>query len=88
MPRCHFFADAANGRAGRNIRSVYKDPVADANPQCIFDIGVAGPIAGFIALLPVAIAAYATMSFGSTHDIQAGNISPITFSEPLIIEDL
>jgi membrane-associated protease RseP (regulator of RpoE activity) len=44
--------------------------------KAIFDIGVAGPIAGFIALLPVAAAAYATMTFGSTHDIQSGNISP------------
>ena len=54
--------------------------------RAIFDIGVAGPIAGFIALLPVAAAAYATMSFGSAHDIQLGNISPISFSEPLLLK--
>ena len=54
--------------------------------KAIFDIGVAGPIAGFIALLPVAVAAYVTMSFGTMDDIQAGNISPITFSEPLLLK--
>ena len=54
--------------------------------RAIFDIGVAGPIAGFIALLPVAVAAYATMTFGSTHDLQSGNISPISFSEPLLLK--
>jgi membrane-associated protease RseP (regulator of RpoE activity) len=54
--------------------------------RAVFDIGVAGPIAGFIALLPVAVAAYATMQFGTMDDIQAGNISPISFSEPLLFK--
>lgn len=54
--------------------------------RAVFDIGVAGPIAGFIALIPVAIAAYATMRFGTLDDIQAGNISPISFSEPLLLK--
>jgi membrane-associated protease RseP (regulator of RpoE activity) len=56
--------------------------------RAVFDIGVAGPIAGFIALLPVAAAAYATMHFGTVEDIQAGNISPIVFSEPLLFKIL
>jgi membrane-associated protease RseP (regulator of RpoE activity) len=54
--------------------------------RAVFDIGVAGPIAGFIALLPVAVAAYATMQFGTIDDINAGNISPISFSEPLLFK--
>ncbi len=54
--------------------------------KAVFDIGVAGPIAGFIALIPVAIAAFATMTFGTAKDIELGNISPITFSEPLFFK--
>lgn len=54
--------------------------------RAVFDIGVAGPIAGFIALIPIAIAAYAKMTFGTIADIQAGNISPISFSEPLLLK--
>lgn len=33
--------------------------------KAVFDIGVAGPIAGFVALLPVAILAYGTLEFGA-----------------------
>jgi len=54
--------------------------------RAVFDIGVAGPIAGFVALLPVAVLAYATMTFGTLADVQAGNISPISFSEPLLLK--
>ena len=54
--------------------------------RAVFDIGVAGPIAGFIALLPVTAAAYATMQFGTAADLAAGNISPISFSEPLLFK--
>jgi membrane-associated protease RseP (regulator of RpoE activity) len=54
--------------------------------RAVFDIGVAGPIAGFIALLPVAAAAYGTMQFGTMDDIRAGHISPISFSEPLLFK--
>jgi membrane-associated protease RseP (regulator of RpoE activity) len=54
--------------------------------RAVFDIGVAGPIAGFIALLPIAAAAYATMEFGTMADIQAGNVSPLSFSEPLLFK--
>ena len=56
--------------------------------RAVFDIGVAGPIAGFIALIPIAIAAYATMSFGTMSDIDLGNVSPIVFSEPLLFKFL
>lgn len=56
--------------------------------RAVFDIGVAGPIAGFIALIPVAMVAFATMSFGTMADIEAGNVSPISFSEPLLFKIL
>ena len=54
--------------------------------RAIFDIGVAGPIAGFIALLPVAVAGVCDDEFGTADDIQAGNISPISFSDPLLLK--
>ena len=54
--------------------------------RAVFDIGVAGPIAGFIALLPVAVAAFVTMQFGTVADVEAGNIAPISFSEPLLFK--
>jgi membrane-associated protease RseP (regulator of RpoE activity) len=54
--------------------------------KAVFDIGVAGPIAGFVALIPVAIVAFSTMTFGTVADIQAGNVSPISFSEPLFFK--
>ena len=56
--------------------------------RAVFDIGVAGPIAGFLALIPVAIAAFATMKFGTAQDIQLGNVSPISFSDPLFFKAL
>jgi len=54
--------------------------------RAVFDIGVAGPIAGFVALIPVAIAAFMTMRFGTLEDIQLGYVSPIAFSDPLLIK--
>jgi membrane-associated protease RseP (regulator of RpoE activity) len=54
--------------------------------RAIFDIGVAGPIAGFIALLPVAIIAVATIEATST----AAPLPPesIVFSDPLLMKFL
>jgi membrane-associated protease RseP (regulator of RpoE activity) len=54
--------------------------------RAVFDIGVAGPIAGFLALIPIAVVAYATLEFGTQADIVAGHVSPIEFSEPLFIK--
>jgi membrane-associated protease RseP (regulator of RpoE activity) len=51
--------------------------------KAIFDIGVAGPIAGFIALLPVAVLGVATMQTASPEQIQQ---SPINFADPLLIK--
>ena len=52
--------------------------------RAIFDIGVAGPIAGFIALLPVAIIGVSTMQ-----TVPAGTPIPtdtIVFADPLMMK--
>jgi membrane-associated protease RseP (regulator of RpoE activity) len=54
--------------------------------KAVFDIGVAGPIAGFIALMPVTALAIATMRFGTLADVENGNISPIVFLDPLFFK--
>jgi membrane-associated protease RseP (regulator of RpoE activity) len=55
--------------------------------RATFDIGVAGPIAGFIALIPIAIIGYATMQIVPAQDIPA-NITGLAFSEPLLLKFL
>jgi membrane-associated protease RseP (regulator of RpoE activity) len=52
--------------------------------KAVFDIGVAGPIAGFIALIPIAIIGVATME--SVTAQQIANSSGIVFSEPLLMQ--
>ncbi len=53
--------------------------------KAVFDIGVAGPIAGFIALIPVALIGLATME--TISPVQAANsYSPIVFADPLLIK--
>lgn len=55
--------------------------------RATFDIGVAGPIAGFIALIPVAIIGLLTMEQASPEkvsSVQAG----LYFSDPLLIQFL
>ena len=54
--------------------------------RAVFDIGVAGPIAGFIALLPVAVIAVATMEPISVPETLPGGV--IVFSDPLLIKGL
>ncbi len=49
----------------------------------VFDIGVAGPIAGFIALIPVAIIGVLTIQPASP--AQLANPSGIVFSDPLLM---
>lgn len=48
--------------------------------RAVFDIGVAGPIAGFIALIPVAIAGVATVK-----PMQEGSVATIILSDPLLM---
>jgi membrane-associated protease RseP (regulator of RpoE activity) len=52
--------------------------------RAVFDIGVAGPIAGFIALIPVAIAGVATMQQVTPQ--QAAAAGGIVFSDPLLMK--
>lgn len=49
-----------------------------------FDIGVAGPIAGFIAIIPVAILAFLTMTQITPEQAAAGQ-ADLVFSDPLLI---
>ncbi|MBK8465298.1 MAG: site-2 protease family protein [Chloracidobacterium sp.] len=52
--------------------------------RAVFDIGVAGPIAGFIALLPIAMVGLLTMQFVTPE--QLGNTQgTLTFTDPLLI---
>jgi membrane-associated protease RseP (regulator of RpoE activity) len=52
--------------------------------QAVFDIGVAGPIAGFIALIPIALLGLATMQTAPA-DVSGLN-SPIVFADPLLMK--
>jgi membrane-associated protease RseP (regulator of RpoE activity) len=54
--------------------------------RAIFVIGVAGPIAGFIALIPVAVIAVATMEPISVPTPVPSNV--LVFSDPLLIKGL
>ncbi|MEP7076115.1 MAG: site-2 protease family protein [Acidobacteriota bacterium] len=54
--------------------------------KAVFDIGVAGPIAGFIALIPVAFIGIATMQMGAPEQIAVWQ--PITFSNPILLQVL
>ncbi|MBC8032181.1 MAG: site-2 protease family protein [Pyrinomonadaceae bacterium] len=46
--------------------------------RALFDIGLAGPLAGFVALLPFAIAGILTLQEARQHE------SPVIFSDPLL----
>jgi membrane-associated protease RseP (regulator of RpoE activity) len=52
--------------------------------RAVFDIGVAGPIAGFIALIPVALIGIATMQIATPQQI-AYSQSGLSFSDPLLM---
>ena len=57
------------------------------SPRAVFDIGVAGPIAGFIALIPVAFVGIATMHTMSPE--QAVNAQGgLVFSDPLLMKSI
>lgn len=55
--------------------------------KAVFDIGVAGPIAGFIALIPVAIAGLATMKTVPP-ELVANSQAPIVFFDPLLMKGI
>jgi membrane-associated protease RseP (regulator of RpoE activity) len=52
--------------------------------KAVFDIGVAGPIAGFVALIPIAIIGVLTMRPVSPAEL-AGAQGVLTFSDPLMM---
>ncbi|MEO8650019.1 MAG: site-2 protease family protein [Acidobacteriota bacterium] len=52
--------------------------------KAVFDIGVAGPIAGFIALIPIAIIGIATMQPATAE--QVANAGGIIFSDPPLVK--
>jgi membrane-associated protease RseP (regulator of RpoE activity) len=55
--------------------------------KAVFDIGVAGPIAGFVALIPVAVVGLATMKT-ATPEYVANYQAPLTFFNPLLLHIL
>src|SRR5688500_8150109 len=52
--------------------------------RAVFDIGVAGPIAGFITLLPIAVLGIVTMEQATPEQI--ANASGIVFSHPFLMQ--
>jgi membrane-associated protease RseP (regulator of RpoE activity) len=56
--------------------------------KAVFDIGVAGPIAGFVALIPVAIIGFSQLKFWELKDVNPANILPIDFAKPLFFHVL
>ncbi len=52
--------------------------------RAVFDIGVAGPIAGFIALIPVALIGIATMQIATPEQV-ANSQGGLSFSDPLLM---
>lgn len=53
--------------------------------RAVFDIGVAGPIAGFVALIPVALVGIATMEMATPAQV-ANSQGGIAFSDPLLMK--
>lgn len=52
--------------------------------KAVFDIGVAGPIAGFIALIPIAIIGIATMQMATPQQLASGTGS-LVFTDPMFM---
>ena len=53
--------------------------------RAVFDIGLAGPIAGFIALLPIALIGLGTMHL-ATPEMVAASHGGLTFTDPLLLK--
>ncbi|MDX6558840.1 MAG: hypothetical protein QOF72_1889, partial [Blastocatellia bacterium] len=65
------------GTFGAFIRM--KSPVPSR--RALFDIGLAGPLAGFIVIIPIAVAGVLTLQHGN---FTAGDAGGITFNDPLL----
>ncbi len=63
--------------------AVIKIRQAFPSKKALFDIAVAGPIAGFIALIPFLLYAFRSMTIGA---IDPANPPPIIFGEPLLFK--
>ena len=53
--------------------------------KAVFDIGVAGPIAGFVALIPIAIVGVATMQTFTPEQLAAAGTGGLVFTDPLFM---
>ncbi len=53
--------------------------------RAVFDIGVAGPIAGFIALIPIAIVGVASMETVTPEQVAAAGPGGLVFTDPLFM---
>jgi membrane-associated protease RseP (regulator of RpoE activity) len=56
--------------------------------RAVFDIGVAGPIAGFIALIPISILGFATFQQVSPVQISSSESGGLIFADPLFFQFL
>jgi membrane-associated protease RseP (regulator of RpoE activity) len=56
--------------------------------RAVFDIGVAGPIAGFVALIPVALIAFSTLQQPSGAIVTEPPPGTLIFSDPLLFKFL
>lgn len=56
--------------------------------RAVFDIGVAGPIAGFVALVPVSILGFASFQQVSPASLSADEIGGLIFADPLFFQFL
>lgn len=54
--------------------------------KAVFDIGVAGPLAGFAALIPIALLGVYTAEIIKPEDLVNYTASDLTFSEPLLMK--
>ncbi|MFV0387740.1 MAG: site-2 protease family protein [Pyrinomonadaceae bacterium] len=66
------------GTLGAFIRIISPFP----SRQALFDIGVAGPIAGFVVVVPIAVLSFLTYKYAPNIPMQQGDFD-ITFSDPL-----
>ncbi len=56
--------------------------------RAAFDIGVAGPIAGFVALIPITIMSFLTMKISATPLLPGDSTGAIYFSDSLLLKTL
>ncbi len=54
--------------------------------KAVFDIGVAGPLAGFIALIPIALLGVYTAEIIKPEDLENYTATDLTFSQPLLMK--